>query len=62
MIKVILLNGSLLILDLICLVNLVLLILGQKLNAIWTIVFIFILNILYIVFYKKYGSPRKEGY
>lgn len=55
-------NGSLLILDVICIVNLVLLILGQKYEAIWTLVFVLILNGLYIFFNKKYGTPRKEEY
>ncbi len=62
MIKLILYHGSLLILNLICLINLTLLLLGQKQNAIWTIIFILILNTVYIVFNKKYGSPQKEGF
>lgn len=49
-------EGAILILDFICLSNLTMLLLGNKFEALWTIVFIILLHVIYFIFVKKYGS------
>lgn len=55
-------QGAILILDLICLSNLILLILSKNYQAVWPLSFVVVLNIVYFIFVYKYGSPRKEDY
>lgn len=49
-------EGAILILDFICISNIIMLILGKKTEAIWTIVFVIILQLIYFFFIKKFGS------
>lgn len=55
-------HGAILLFDLICLTNLLMLIIGHKYSAVWTFIFAIIINIIYFLFDRKFGTPRKDGF